>query len=164
MTNLNTRIKRTWTAGEKNGAAKLALICEAFAPLESGDWTSLALCISRSNAHEKKRVAAIIEAASGITFRACSKNPTGLKLASKGKSETNRIGLLQQYVDAGTSLGSGALSTDGDLPALLEGKEAKKRTVEEIILAAVRKARKDCGDAATNARIMQALNTALAAD
>lgn len=161
---LLTRIKANARNRDANAAATLALIAECFIDYRSsGDWTNLAWIISVAHGSDRKRIAAIIEAASNVTFRADVKQPTGLRIANKG-AENNRLDVLMQYVAAGVSFRSKSLEDDEGIPALLEGKEPKKRTVEEIVQAAVRKARKDCPEQATDVRIMEALRIALAAD
>jgi hypothetical protein len=155
--------------GESNGNAKLRILCDAVAAyMETPDWTNLAWGIFYcANERDRKRMSAIIEAVTGLTFKADAKQPTGLRaVKSKASAETNKFGLLQSYYESGVSFRSDALLNDDGLPALLSesGSGPKLRTVEEIVLAAVRKARRDQPELATNVRLIAALNSALAAD
>ena len=162
---LLTRIKTNAANRNKNANATLHILVDTFTAYQtSGDWTNLAWVVSLATGADKKRLAAIIQATAGVTFRADAKQPTGLKIATK-PGETNRLALLAAYAESGVSFRSTALENDDDLPALLDGAAAPKlRTVEEIVLAAVRKARKDNPDTATDVRIQEALRVALAAD
>lgn len=164
---LLTRIKSNARNRDNNAAATMALILESFDVFaQHGDWTNLAWIVSLAQGSDASRLKAIIEASGGVTFKVDKKQPTGLRIAAKGEAETNRVNILAAYVELGVSFRSAVLETgvEGKLPALLSKPEAKARTPEEIILAAVRKIKRDCGDAATKARITAALSTALKAE
>lgn len=167
---LKTQWSTNATNGKNNANTVLKLIGMSLDKYRSdSDWTDIAHGIAAHKAvstRDGARIAAIVQAVSGLRFKDDAKQPSGLRaIKPKGaEASTNKLELLAQYYASGVSFRSGALENDDDLPALLEGKDPKVRTVEEIILAAVRKARKDQPDAATDARIVQALNTALAAD
>ena len=157
-------------AGEQNGNARLLIIADAIEHYsKQGDWTDIAWNI----AHQKSErdatlVRDIVQAACGLRFKECSKQPSGYKaVRNKEAAETNNLGLLVSYHESGVSFRSDALRSDDDgLPALLEEKlsSPKVRTPEEIILAAVRKIRKDTPELATDARMIAALQSALAAE
>jgi len=160
------RASQNAKAGTQNAIATFNLINEAVQGYaESGDWTNMAWMIHYREGADKKRASDIIEAATGVTFRADPKQPTGLRKNKGDAGEKNSVALLAAYAELGVAFRSKMLE-DGtaDLAPLLVKKAGKVRTIEERAVAFVRAAIKDDPEHATDVRLLTAVKAAIEAE
>jgi hypothetical protein len=172
MASLTSKIKLAFRNRASNGVSILSLTHAAISQYRdggAGDWTNVAWIIASADNKDKQQLRDIIGAVSGMEFKADAKQPTGLRLKTAKKGQNveaiDRLGDLGLYVDAKCSFNSKFLSEgiEGVVAPLLVKPDAIERTVEEVILAAVKSLRKKQPESATDVRIMAAMHAALEA-
>lgn len=144
MANLYKRIVTCTNGMHTSGANMLGLVWEAVCEFDTADvkdWTNLAHCVGKQkNSGDRKKIAAILKAATGGVFVVDKKQPSGYRLkkdtmvVSGANSGENRA-QLEAYVVAGVSFRNG-------LDELL-AKEAAKYVLATAVTASVRRADKE---------------------